>query len=138
MLLRADLSVAKKKYKKLYSSTYICYPIAARLRTPKQNPHQSQLAYTLKNMGTVEVNGYDTVHIFTFRKLSKAFFAGPDLARGPGQVVLRDFAGRVTSRQEVFELSWVGSGPGRRFSISRVGSGRVGSGRLDPTRPNLT
>ena len=42
---------------------------------------------------------------------------------------LEDFAGRVGSRQEVFEISRVGSGR-EVCQISRVGSGRVGLGRV--------
>ena len=51
-----------------------------------------------------------------------------DRSRGPGSRSFQNLAGRVGSRQEVFEIPRFRSGRVRRCSISRVGSGWVGSG----------
>ena len=60
-----------------------------------------------------------------------------DPIRGSGLEALKTLGGRVGLRQEVFEISWVGSG---RVGSGRVGSGRVGSRGFQVSRvgPGLT
>ena len=68
---------------------------------------------------------YTALHVF-----SRIFHRSlPDPLVGPED--FRNLPGLVGSGQEVFEISWVGSG---RVGSGRVGSGRVGSGRVGSGR----
>ena len=48
--------------------------------------------------------------------MKSGIFTSPDPTRGSCQEVIKDLAGRVGSGQEVFEISWDGTGRVGRFS----------------------